>query len=172
MPNWCSGNIRFRGSKENILNLLKNEIIFCSYGEDRKIINHPITVNGDDIDDIEIVSPSTEKGGWYYINGTERAFMDWTDSFTYPNTFHENRDTNQCICVFDGFRQAWSIEPENFKAMSEKYDVDIRIFGWEMGMCFSQEVEIIRGKVTKDIYNDYDYGKNWNWDCPMCFLGG
>ena len=105
---------------------------------------------------------------------TKRAFLEDTniDNNLIPRAFVETSDKNIFICIFDNFNQAWCIKPEDFVKMSKKYDVDIHIFGWEQGLCFSQEVEIIRGEVTKDIYNDYNNGKTWDWDCPMSYVGG
>ena len=175
MPNWCSGNIRFRGSKENIYDLLKNEIVFCTVGEDAKTIEHPIaSVKSDLWGDVEITPSIEDENGWYYIKDTKRAFLGEVNIVNnlIPKAFCETPDKNIFICVFDNFSQAWCIKPEDFVNMSKKYDVDIHIFGWEQGLCFSQEIEIIRGEVTKDIYNDYKNGKSWDWDCPMSYIGG
>lgn len=48
-------------------------------------------------------------------------------------------------------------------------DVDLHIFGFEMGMEYTQEVEIIDGEITineETTYNDYA------WDVPFENLGG
>ena len=34
MPNWCEGNLRIRGTKENIKNFLENEIVIIKPEED------------------------------------------------------------------------------------------------------------------------------------------
>lgn len=164
MPNWCEGNIRMRGKKEDILNLLRNEIVYCVRDwETRKTILHPIVVETNEIDDIRIKSSIDDPRGWYYIKGSKRAFLDNIQ----PAEFLELEDT--WYIIFECFKQAWALSAEDFVEVSKKYNVDIHIFGWERGMEFTQEVEILNGVITKNESKDYP---DWLWDCDMPYLGG
>lgn len=175
MPNWCGGNIRFRGKKEDIIKLLENEIKYCRHAtKDGETEVNPVKVFVDEYDELKISPAIEDRNGWFWINDSQRAFLEAVDTIIfdqgfYPYIYDEN---GEWILTLEGFRQVWSIHSEDYVEMSKKYNVDIRIFGWERGMCFSQEVEIIKGDVTKDIFEDYNHGKDWMWDCPMPYLGG
>ncbi|HEV6154772.1 TPA: hypothetical protein VZC17_002165, partial [Streptococcus pneumoniae] len=53
---------------------------------------------------------------------------------------------------------------------SSKFDVDIKIFTFEMGMEFTQEIEISKGEIIKNIVNENF--TNYSWDVPFSRLGG
>ena len=66
-------------------------------------------------------------------------------------------------------KQAWGFEPDDFIYISKTYNLDLRITGFERGMGFDQEIEVINGEITLDKSTDYnDY---W-WECPCPTLGG
>lgn len=47
MPNWCEGNVRFRGKQKDIKRFLMNEIIACKYdGEEFKNVEYKPTLSG------------------------------------------------------------------------------------------------------------------------------
>lgn len=66
-------------------------------------------------------------------------------------------------------KQAWAFVADNFKDLSKEFNVDFRFFGFEQGMEFCQDVEIINGEITKDEEINFDC---WAWDCPMPLMGG
>ncbi|KAA9252251.1 hypothetical protein F6I28_10070, partial [Streptococcus anginosus] len=74
------------------------------------------------------------------------------------------------IIEIQDFKQAWAAIAENYQEISSKFDVDIKIFTFEMGMEFTQEIEISKGDIVKDICND-DFS-NYSWDVPFSNLGG
>ena len=74
MPNWCEGNIRFRGKVKDIKRFLMNEIVVCSYER-----------NGDMCETVERKPDIDDKGyellitkpdhAWFYIKTTHRNFF-------------------------------------------------------------------------------------------------
>lgn len=52
---------------------------------------------------------------------------------------------------------------------SKKYNVDIKIFVFEQGLQFTQEIEIVEGEITKNETRKYD---DYQWDVPFSKLGG
>lgn len=54
-------------------------------------------------------------------------------------------------------------------AISEKYNLDIRLFGWERGMGFSREILIVDKNIIKD--RTYRYS-DWEWEVLFSDLGG
>ncbi|MBZ2136618.1 hypothetical protein K1I87_10525 [Streptococcus gordonii] len=148
MPNWAEGTLKLRGRSENIASALKE-----------MLSNDTVTLE-DKWDGALLIFNTTAP--YFYINGTRRAFIDKKQIDVW---FEEEF----CIVELDNFKQAWSAIPENYQEISIKYDVDIKIFTFEMGMEFTQEIEISKGKIIKDICNKFD---NYQWDVPFSELGG
>lgn len=179
MPNWCSGNIRFRGKMNDILKLLRENVVFCRIGDNRETESKPANVNyDDDYNEIRIESPFEEGNkGWCYIENTHRNFLDIfkceseiISSGSYiPD---ENEDEDCWIFIFEGFSAAWSIEPEPYMEMSKKYNVDIKIFGWERGVGFDQEIEIISGTLVKNHCSESKNYADWMWNTVLPYMGG
>ena len=166
MPNWAEGTLKVRGSKENIINFLKNELLGGTYpvfrkGDDgRPTIEHKhkeITHSQTDYDF------TVECDGGFYINGTRRAFID------IKKVCFDFYDEDIEMFEIEGFKQAWAVIPDNYTHLSKKYHLDFKIFAFEMGMEFTQEIEIIKGQITKCIEHEYD---NYFWEVPFARMGG
>ena len=175
MPNWCAGNIRFRGKLNDILNLLKEKMLYCRYSGTTE--KKPAIVTYDDFS-IEIKSPYEDADrSWCYIDGTHRNFLN---IFGGPVIISEcicfeteKRDANDnAIVVFDNFQAAWSIEPAPYVEMSKKYNVDICIMGWERGMGFSQCIIVEDGIIIEDSCSEHKSYYDWMWKTAMPYLGG
>lgn len=172
MPNWCEGNIRFRGACKNIKALLENEVECVGHkaGSFMEVVTLKPVVKAE-LYQLTMERPDNGDGvifPAFHIKGTRRNFLDGTTV-----EFHGDYDTDDerevRILVCDSFKAAWGIESKPYVDMSKKYDVDIHIFGWEMGMEFAQEVEIVKCELVKDEEVKYD---DWDWECPMPYLGG
>ena len=177
MPNWCVGNIRFRGKINDIMRLLQENVVVCRYSDEQdendfhKIEKYESIVDPAVGDDgvIEEITISTDKDkSWFYIKGTNRNFISMMASRIDITDVYEMNDGDY-IVILDDFQAAWSIEAEPYVEMSKKYMVDIHIFGWERGVEFDQEIEIIRGNLTKNFGHG---GKNWLWETAMPYFGG
>lgn len=149
MPNWAEGTIKLRGKADNITSALKYML-----AEDKGV-----TVE-EKYDGQVLVFKSANS--YFYINGTRRAFIegDTIEIWLYDDL---------PIIEIQDFKQAWAAIAENYQEISSKFDVDIKIFTFEMGMEFTQEIEISKGDI-KDICND-DFS-NYSWDVPFSNLGG
>ena len=60
MPNWCKGNLKIRGKKENIIRFLKEGTSLLDGFWEPKEIEPEIEIN--DYDEIEIKNIDKEKG--------------------------------------------------------------------------------------------------------------
>ena len=63
------------------------------------------------------------------------------------------------------FQSAWGIDTDSLREISKKYNIDFKIYAFECGMEFNQDIEIIKGKTIKDDeikFNDY----LWECICP------
>ncbi len=177
MPNWCAGNIRFRGKKEDIKRFLEENIIFCiSELKDNTVatLEKPAIVELDDDYGFILISPWEDwKHSWIYIKDTHRNFLNLfeTAERNYPVQFIQN-ENNRCVVVFDNFRAAWNIDPEPYLEHAKNYNIDIRIVGFEQGGGFDQDIIIENGELTRNRcknYGDYYY---YLWESTMPYMGG
>jgi len=157
MPNWCEGCIKVRGKPTNIVNFVKNALTVYDYVDFnvRKKNDEGIDVEETDHDVHFDIKETT------HIEGTRRHFVEknyvWIDLKKEVFT----------ICM--PMRAAWRIDSEPLVILAQKYGVDIRVNGYEMGMEFNQEIIIENGEVVKaEVIEFGDY----RWECPMPTLGG
>ena len=148
MPNWAEGSLKLRERSENIASALKE-----------MLLNDTATLE-DKWDGALLIFNNTVP--YFYIDGTRRAFIDKKQIEVWF-------DEEFCTVELDDFKQAWSAIPENYQEISSKFDVDIKIFTFEKGMEFTQEIEISKGKIIKNVCNEYD---DYQWEVPFSDLGG
>lgn len=164
MPNWCAGNIRFRGKKKDIKRFLLNEIVCCSYGDHEVVTEKPIF--DDQGDDLIISLP--KEHGWFYISGTERNFIDGHKIEVCLNVYgEEDEDKEVIVCIYN-FKVAWSFDRcSAWMEFAKKYCFDVKLTGYESGMLFSQTKTIFRDGKIKDELHEYEDEDDWRWNCPQ-----
>lgn len=150
MPNWAEGTLKLRGRRENIKSALK-----------KMFIGSDITIS-EEMDDQALILTLTSINSYFYINNTKRAFID-------KNKIEVLLEEDFEIIEIDDFKQAWRVIPKNYQEFSKKYNVDIKIFVFEQGLQFTQEIEIVDGQITKNETRKYD---DYQWDVPFSKLGG
>lgn len=149
MPNWAEGTLKLRGRAENIVSALKEMLLE----------NRGVTL--EEKYDGTLLIFKTEND-CFRINGARRAFVSGKDIEIWL-------DDDFMIIELEGFKQAWAAQADNYTDISSRFDVDIKIFAFELGMEFTQEIEISKGEIIKDAcyeYNDY------RWEVPFSNLGG
>ena len=166
MPNWCAGNMRLRGKRSAIKEFLVNELETVYYLSALNLKTKPVIVEDDGCE--ITIKGQVEEGALLpaiYIKGTRRNFIRSMDFYVYLD---EGDDEIQTVCI-DCVEAAWSFEAAPYLEKAKKYGIDIRIVGFERGMEFQQEIEIVNGELVKDYEITYD---NWLWECPMPNMGG
>lgn len=153
MPNWAEGTLKLRGKTENIVSALKEMLLE----------NQGTTLEEEH--DGTLLTFKTEND-YFYINGTRRAFISGKDI----EIWLDEDDEDFVIIELENFKQAWAALADNYTEISSKFDVDIKIFTFEMGMEFTQEIEISKGEIIKNIVNENF--TNYSWDVPFSRLGG
>ena len=148
MPNWAEGSLKLRGRSENIASALK-----------QMLLNDTVTLE-DEWDGTLLKFNNTAP--YFYINETRRAFIKQEQIEVWL-------EDEFCIVELNNFKQAWSAIPENYQEISIKFDVDIKIFTFECGMEFTQEIEVSKGEIIKNICYEYD---DYQWEVPFSGLGG
>lgn len=168
MPNWCEGTLKVRGKKSDIVKWVKENLIAYSL----KLSNYEdgtpyyesipdskgVIVNYDDPESEEICIEVTKDT---HIDGTHRNFV--LEGRYWALEVH-----GIMILVLD-FKAAWAIDSQPYVDMSQKYHVDFRLYGFEQGMQFNQEVIVECGQLIADkeiTFDDYD------WECINPRLGG
>lgn len=164
MPNWCKGNLKIRGKKENIIKFLKEGTSLLDGFWEPKEIKPEIEIN--DYDEIEIKNINKEKGiDCLYLNGTRRHFINPIENEIY---IYDTAEEEQIICL-ENFKAAWRIDADSLREISAMYNIDIKIYGFERGMEFNQDIEIIKGKIIKDETIEF---QNYQWECIEPNIGG
>ena len=160
MPNWIEGTMKLRGKREDIKRFFDEGLEASSYaGEASDIKEQVVDDSGNDYLDYAFKDEP-------HIAGTRRAFI------TDDNVYMEDKEGIACVDV----KQAWAFDAgrdskdlDNWKAISDKYNIDIRLFGIEMGMQFTQEIIILRGRSPIENVRRYE---DWDWECPFPNMGG
>ena len=151
MPNWIEGTLKIRGNVDNIRAFIENGLKPCAgiYENDPDHFVQKI-----DNEEYSIAS-------YTYIDNSRRMFVaDDCEIFLWEGTDN---------IYYLPIKQAWHFELSDFVYISKTYNLDLRIIGFEGGMGFDHEIEVINGEVTLDKSNNYnDY---W-WECPCPTLGG
>lgn len=150
MTNWAEGTIKLRGKRQDIISALEE-----MFKNDDVVIKR-------EKDNCDYVYMFFETKSHFYINGTRRAFID-------SSKFDIMMKEDFGIIEIDKFQQAWTALPENFTEISKKHNIDIKIFTFEQGCQFTQEIEISNGEVIKDTCKAY---YNYEWDVPFAHMGG
>ena len=169
MPNWCEGKLKVRGKKENIMKWLSECVAVMEPDIEKgkplyEALIFKQDVNGVSIaydaefDELHIVVKRDA-----YIAGTRRNFVK-----KYENDFSFGAKDGKDIIVLP-VKAAWALESEPYEELSKKYGLDFRFYGYECGMEFNQEIEVVDGETTIDREIQYD---DYYWECPDPMLGG
>lgn len=161
MPNWCEGVLKVRGTKQNVVNYLQELLEVPFYGLN-KVSESGIIFS----EDWGEISFEIKNRDYFYLKNTRRAFID-TNKFDFY--WYGDDPEEVGVASIPYFKQAWGIIADNYTDLSKKHNVDLKIFGYEQGMEFTQELEIHKGVVIK--YADYTFD-DYEWEVPFSHLGG
>lgn len=156
MPNWSVGTMKVRGSKENLFNFVRNAFCSVSYlGDDQE----QEVIEGED----SITLKSHGRHFSFHVEGTRRNFVDTVDFVIW------DEGEKMHILVLERYRGAWCIEVEPLRELSKKYNVDFKIYAYERGMEFNQDIEIVNGEIIK---NETIKFEDYEWECIEPYVGG
>lgn len=150
MPNWCEGWVKFRGSKENLINFITNEF----NGSKPEIC----------FSDLEPNIPER----LVFLNSLERSCV-YSDDIEEANNSIMFDESDIGIFVAK-IRHAWSVNGQGYEKLAKKYNIDIKGKCYEKGMEFIEEFEVNnKGEVV--LYNVYEFN-DYYWKCECPTLGG
>lgn len=153
MPNWCEGTLKVRGIKENVTKFVLEGLQPVGFlGEDRG----KLTLNK--WGDIE-----SDETCW--IENTRRGFVD------KPCVYLPDCEDGEIMIIALDARFAWGITATELQKTCIKYNVDMKIYAFERGMEFNQDIEIVDGQIIKDEEISFE-GKDYTWECICPNMGG
>lgn len=147
MPNWCRGTLKVRGKKKNVIEFMLKGL--KPVGPGRLLALNKFE---------NIYSDET-----YWIENTYRGFVLGVDEF-----FSDYEDEDIVIVALDS-KFAWDIDQEGLLKTCIKYSVDMKIYGFERGMQFNRNVEIVNAEIIKDEEINFD---DYEWECICPNIGG
>lgn len=136
MANWVKGKLKIRGKPEDIKRWVE-ECLHCYFTkwfrdgsyedelvDDAVVFEHDPKAREMRLDTIEDA----------YIEGTKRNFVE---KGVYGDSYRE--DEKPILVV--SMKAAWNVDETPYIEMSKKYNVDFRVYGYEMGLEFNREIE-------------------------------
>lgn len=151
MPNWSEGCLRVRGKAVNVKKFILGGL-------------RPVDFFGKDLPKLElsdIGEVESDKNCW--IEGTNRGFVE---NLLVDFSFVEDEET--FTAVLDT-KFAWAADAEELLALCKKYSVDMKLYAFEKGNEFNQDILIVDGQILRDnriAFEDY------NWECICPTVGG
>lgn len=176
MPNWISGTLKVRGKYEDVKkfytegvervetkwDIKQQDTFYVEIPKDEWMEVHESGETGQR-ECLITFKNGGNYGDWTYVKDTKRAFISSNEIWFYEN------GRGEPVIGISQINKAWEFKEEDWIDISKSYNVDIRLFGFECGMQFGEEIEIINGKTT--LYKTIKYD-DWNWECPFPDMGG
>lgn len=163
MPNWVEGKLKIRGKLEDIKRWVE-ECLHCyttnwlGDGAHTELVKGAVRFEHDP--DSEEMYLYVDKSA--HIEGTRRNFVE---KGVYGDSYRE--DEKPILVV--SMKAAWNVDETPYIEMSKKYNVDFRVYGYEMGLEFNREIEIVEGRLVTNRRIKF---KDYKWECPDPTLGG
>ncbi|KYD03467.1 hypothetical protein B4102_3385 [Heyndrickxia sporothermodurans] len=158
MPNWCEGTMKVRGTKDNLVKFLKNGFAPVSWlGSEKEMQVSE--------DDYSVSIKCDDKLHGFHVRGTHRNFVE-TNCIEFE-FWDEDKETH--VMLLENYKAAWGIEAESLSNLSKEYDLDFKIYAFERGMEFNQDIEIVKGEIVKDDEIQFD---DYEWECISPGVGG
>ena len=88
---------------------------------------------------------------------------------SYVEVYLSEYEDDDVISIALNAKFAGCIKADELLNICQKYGIDMRIYGFECGMEFNQDIEIIDGEITKNNLVEYD---DYVWDCISPERGG
>ena len=186
MPNWATGTLKIRGTRENILKFCKERMneLACSTGSvEWKLNLADAEHNSGDL----IATVFNDPSLCIWLKDSRRNFVDmdtavpyyWDvnrEKNVYETTFGFYKMGEKDYCIVFPFQAAWGVDEDYYADLSKKYPLIFKIYTVEQGMGFFSEFEAKGGEVKMlasgpSVASGDSYGL-FVWECPFPFLGG
>ncbi len=165
MPNWIQGSLKARGSLDDVKRFLSEGVEALHYSE-IQMIDNGFKLEEYDNGYFE-VSYEIPSDAWLYFADSSRAFPDETNGIILI----VDEDT-KIATVHILIRQAWGFDYDYWADISKKYNIELKLYGVECGMQFTDDLEIKNGEITKSDGKSYKKYCEFVWEVPFPKMGG
>ena len=151
MPNWSKGCLKVRGKAANVKKFVLEGL-------------QPVDFFGNALPKLELSDlgdVDTDKDCW--IEGTTRGFVE---NLYADFSFVEDDET--FTATLDA-KFAWAADAEELLASCKKYSVNMKLYAFEKGMGFNQDILIVDGEIRRDCRIEFE---DYNWECICPTVGG
>lgn len=151
MPNWSKGCLKVRGKAANVKKFVLEGL-------------QPVDFFGNALPKLELSDlgeVDTDKDCW--IEGTTRGFVE---NMYADFSFVEDDET--FTATLDA-KFAWAADAEELLASCKKYSVNMKLYAFEKGMGFNQDILIVDGEIRRDCRIEFE---DYNWECVCPTVGG
>ena len=151
MPNWSKGCLKVRGKAVNVKKFILGGL-------------KPVDFFGTELPKLELSdfgNVESDKDCW--IEGTTRGFVeDLCEDFSFVE------DDEIFTAVLEA-KFAWAADAEELLASCKKYSVDMKLYAFEKGMGFNQDILIVGKEILRDNRITFE---DYNWECICPTVGG
>ena len=151
MPNWSKGCLKVRGKAANVKKFVLEGL-------------QPVDFFGNALPKLELSDlgeVDTDKDCW--IEGTTRGFVE---NLYAEFSFVEDDET--FTATLDA-KFAWAADAEELLASCKKYSVNMKLYAFEKGMGFNQDILIVKGEIINNLTINFE---DYNWECICPTVGG
>lgn len=160
MPNWCVGSLKIRGEKEKIKRFLLEGLKPLQPMLVQALVPNVKAPEVKVLEDEWSMTVESTGNYGFHVTGTHRNFIE---SSSIEWEFDRN------VLIIEDYKAAWGIDAKPLADLSEKFQLDFRIYAFEKGMEFNQEIEIHKGTIIKNNEITFD---NYDWECVNPTVGG
>ena len=151
MPNWSEGCLKVRGKAANVKKFVLEGL-------------QPVDFFGNALPKLELSDlgeAETENVCW--IEGTDKGFVE---NLYVDFSFVEDDETFTAML---DTKFAWAADAEELLALCKKYSVDMKLYAFEKGMGFNQDILIVGKEILRDNRITFE---DYNWECICPTVGG
>ena len=151
MPNWSKGCLKVRGKAANVKKFILEGL-------------KPVDLLGNTLPKLELSGfgeVESDKNCW--IEGTTRGFVE-----NLYEDFSFVEDDEIFTAILDA-KFAWATDAVELLALCKKYSVDMKLYTFERGGEFNQDILIVGGEILKDNRITFE---DYAWECICPTLGG
>lgn len=151
MPNWCKGCLKVRGTTANVKKFILEGL-------------KPVDLLGNELLKLELSDiGEVESKSACWIEGTTRGFVE-----NLYEDFSFVEDDEIFTAILDA-KFAWAVDAVELLALCKKYDVDMKLYAFERGGEFNQDILIAGKEILKDNRITFE---DYIWECICPTVGG
>ena len=151
MPNWSRGCLKVRGKAANVKKFILEGL-------------KPVDLFRNELPKLELSDFSdVDSDNECRIQGTTRGFVE---NLYADFSFVEDDET--FTAVFDS-KFAWAADADELLALCKKYSVNMKLYAFEKGMGFNQDILIVGKEILRDNRITFE---DYNWECICPTVGG